>query len=231
MTGPCRKPCWEWSKKKLELGASDNLIAGSRYHNRKDLISFPDFGREDDVFQRRKRVQHPLLKGKSSLIQQVLRKDILLNYPYHDFGHVVDLMREAAIDPAVESIHINLYRVAYNSRIINALVNAAHNGKKVVAVIELYARFDEKNNIRVSNVLQEAGIQVGFGVTGLKVHSKLFLISRRQGVTTSRVAYIGTGNFHEQRAKVFCDFGYLTSDADLTQEVADLFSFFHVVFS
>ena len=153
------------------------------------------------------------MKGKSSLIQQVLRKDILLNYPYHDFGHVVDLMREAAIDPAVESIHINLYRVAYNSRIINALVNAAHNGKKVVAVIELYARFDEKNNIRVSNVLQEAGIQVGFGVTGLKVHSKLFLITRRQGVTTNGVAYIGTGNFHEQRAKVFCDFGYLTSDA------------------
>ncbi len=213
-------------KQKLELGASDNLIAGSRYHNRKDLISFPDFGREDAVFQRRKRVQHPLLKGKSSLIQQVLRKDILLNYPYHDFGHVVDLMREAAIDPAVESIHINLYRVAYNSRIINALVNAAHNGKKVVAVIELYARFDEKNNIRVSNVLQEAGIQVGFGVTGLKVHSKLFLITRRQGVTTNRLAYIGTGNFHEQRAKVFCDFGYLTSEASITQEVADLFSFF-----
>ena len=87
-----------------------------------------------------------------------------------------------------------------------------------MAVIELYARFDEKNNIRVSNVLQEAGIQVGFGVTGLKVHSKLFLITRRQGVTTNGVAYIGTGNFHEQRAKVFCDFGYLTSDADITQK-------------
>jgi len=217
---------FEVVKRKLELGTADNVISGSRYHNRKDLISFPDFGREDSIFKRRVRVQHPLLKGKSSMIEQILRKDILLNYPYHDFGHVVDLMREAAIDPAVETIHINLYRVAYNSRIINALVNAAHNGKQVYAVIELYARFDEKNNIRVSNVLQEAGIQVGFGVTGLKVHSKLFLITRRQGVTTNRVAYIGTGNLHEQRAKVFCDFGYLTSSESITQEVADLFSFF-----
>lgn len=220
------EPMLEVVKEKLGLHASDNVISGSRYCNRKDLISFPDFGREDAVFSRRKRIQHPLLEGKSSLIQQVLRKDILLNYPYHDFGHVVDLLREAAIDPAVESIHINLYRVSYNSRIINALVNAAHNGKQVNAVIELYARFDEKNNIRVSNLLQEAGINVGFGVTGLKVHSKLFLITRRHGVTTNRIAYIGTGNFHEQRAKVFCDFGYLTSDAGITQEVAELFSFF-----
>lgn len=213
-------------KKKLDLRKSDNVISGSRYHNRKDLISFPDFGRQDAVFSRRERIQHPLFEGKSSLIQQVLRKDILLNYPYHDFGHVVDLMREAAIDPAVESIDINLYRVAYNSRIINALINAAHNGKRVNVVIELYARFDEKNNIRISNMLQEAGIHVGFGVTGLKVHSKLFLITRKHGVTTNRLAYIGTGNFHEQRAKVFCDFGYLTSDAGITQEVAQLFSFF-----
>lgn len=213
-------------KKKLELRQSDNMISGSRYHNRKDLISFPDFGRQDAIFPRRERIQHPEFDGKSSLIQQVLRKDILLNYPYHDFGHVVDLMREAAIDPAVESIDINLYRVAYNSRIINALINAAHNGKRVNVVIELYARFDEKNNIRISNLLQEAGIHVGFGVTGLKVHSKLFLITRKHGMTTDRLAYIGTGNFHEQRAKVFCDFGYLTSDAGITQEVADLFSFF-----
>ena len=213
-------------KKKLDLRKSDNVISGSRYHNRKDLISFPDFGRQDAVFPRRERIEHPQFEGKSSLIQQVLRKDILLNYPYHDFGHVVDLMREAAIDPAVESIDINLYRVAYNSRIINALINAAHNGKRVNVVIELYARFDEKNNIRISNMLQEAGIHVGFGVTGLKVHSKLFLITRKHGVTTNRLAYIGTGNFHEQRAKVFCDFGYLTSDAGITQEVAQLFSFF-----
>ena len=147
---------------KTRVGGFRNLIAGSRYHNRKDLISFPDFGREDAVFQRRKRVQHPLLKGKSSLIQQVLRKDILLNYPYHDFGHVVDLMREAAIDPAVESIHINLYRVRTIAHHQRPGQRSAQRQKGRGGHYELYARFDEKNNIRVSNVLQEAG-SGGFG--------------------------------------------------------------------
>lgn len=211
---------------KLDLGESENIISGTRYHNRKDLMKFPDFGRSDLVFPKRKAHKHKYFQGKSSMLNQVVKRDVLLHYPYHNFGQVVDALREAAIDPTVERICINLYRVAHNSKIINALVNAAYNGKDVQVVIELAARFDERHNIKISNVLQEAGIQVEFGVTGLKVHSKMFLIDRKVEGKRQRIAYIGTGNFHEEMARVFSDFGLFTANADLTEEVAKLFSFF-----
>lgn len=211
---------------KLDLGESENIISGTRYHNRKDLMKFPDFGRNDLVFPKRKSLKHRSFQGKSSILHQVTKRDVLLHYPYHNFGQVVDTLREAAIDPTVKRICINLYRVAYNSKIINALVNAAYNGKKVQVVIELAARFDERHNIKISNVLQEAGIQVEFGVTGLKVHSKMFLIEREIEGETQRIAYIGTGNFHEDTARFFSDFGLFTADSALTDEVAKLFSFF-----
>lgn len=212
--------------KKLGLTHSKNVISGSRYHNRKDLMNFPNFGRDDLTFDRQAPLSHPALKGKSSLLKQVLKEDILLHFPYHTFGHIVDTLREAAIDPAVKEIQINLYRVAPHSKVINALVNAAYNGKKVHVVIELAARFDERQNIKISNELQEAGIAVGFGVSGLKVHSKLCLITREEGNVLRRIAYIGTGNFHEKSANVFSDFGLLTADPELTQEVHQLFGFF-----
>lgn len=211
---------------KLDLGESENIISGTRYHNRKDLMKFPDFGRGDLVFPKRKALKHRYFQGKSSMLNQVLKRDVLLHFPYHNFGQVVDALREAAIDPTVERICINLYRVAHNSKIINALVNAAYNGKEVQVVIELAARFDERHNIKISNVLQEAGIQVEFGVTGLKVHSKMFLIDRKVKGKRQRIAYIGTGNFHEDMARVFSDFGLFTANAELTEEVATLFSFF-----
>lgn len=214
-------------KKKLKLGKEEDvLIAGSRYHNRKDLMSFPDFGRKDLVFEKRSPKSHPRLRHRTSLIDQIVRKDILLHYPFQRFAYVVDILREAAMDPRVDSIRINLYRVAANSQVINALVNAARNGKTVQVVIELAARFDEKHNIQVSNVLQEAGAHVEFGVPGLKVHSKLFLITRRSGRQVEHVAHIGTGNFHEKTANVYGDLALLTSDPGITGEVERLFSFF-----
>lgn len=214
-------------KKKLKLGKEEDvLIAGSRYHNRKDLMRFPDFGRKDLVFEKRSPKSHPRLRHRTSLIDQIVRKDILLHYPYQRFAYVVDILREAAMDPRVDSIRINLYRVAANSQVINALVNAARNGKTVQVVIELAARFDEKHNIQVSNVLQEAGAHVEFGVPGLKVHSKLFLITRRSGRQLEHVAHIGTGNFHEKTANVYGDLALLTSDPGITGEVERLFSFF-----
>ena len=216
----------ELVKDKLDLADSENIIPASRYHNRKDLMKFPNFGRDDLVFPQQPPLQHHRFRHKSSLIAEVLKRDVMLHFPYDHFGQLVDFMREAAIDPLVEEIHINLYRVAHNSKIINALVNAAYNGKKVHAVIELAARFDEKQNIRVSNQLQEAGIRVEFGVPGLKVHSKLFLVNRRVDGKRQRIAYVGTGNFHEDSAKVFCDFGLFTADPDITKDVASLFSFF-----
>lgn len=217
----------DYIKRKLKLGKQEDvLIAGSRYHNRRDLMDFPDFGRTDLVFERRRPKPHARLRHRTSLLDQILRRDILLHYPFQRFAYVVDILREAAMDPRVESIRINLYRVAANSQIINALVNAARNGKAVQVVIELAARFDEKHNIQVSNVLQEAGAQVEFGVPGLKVHSKLFLITRRQGRQRDHIAHIGTGNFHEKTANVYGDLALLTSDPGITGEIERLFSFF-----
>lgn len=214
-------------KKKLKLGKEEEvLIAGSRYHNRRDLMKFPDFGRVDLIYRKQPPRSHPRLRHRTSLLDQVARRDILLHYPYQRFAYIVDILREAAMDPRVDRIHINLYRVASNSQVINALVNAARNGKFVQVVIELAARFDETHNIKVSNVLQEAGAQVEFGVPGLKVHSKLFLISRKSSRQQEYIAHIGTGNFHEKTAKIYGDMALLTSDPGITGEVERLFSFF-----
>ncbi|MGB1033193.1 MAG: phospholipase D-like domain-containing protein, partial [Flavobacteriales bacterium] len=191
--------------KKMGIKGSQELIPGNRYHNRKDLMSFPTFGRKDLCFEPMPPLKHKRLREKTTIIKEIQKRDILLHYPYQKFGYVVDLLREAAIDPDVRRIRINLYRVANNSQIINALVNAAKNGKKVTVVVELQARFDEENNINVSEVLQDAGVKVIFGVPGLKVHSKLILISKRVNGRTLRVAHIGTGNFHEKTATIYGD--------------------------
>ena len=213
-------------KRKLKLGDTENVIAGSRYHNRKDLMGFPDFGRKDLAYPPQPPVLHPDFAGKTSLLDAIRERDVLLHLPYHDFSQIVDILREAAIDPAVTHIRINLYRVASQSQVINALVNAARNGKHVQVVIELAARFDERHNIQVSKVLQEAGAHVEFGVAGLKVHAKLFLITRKRGRTQEQFAHIGTGNFHERNARVYTDHALLTADPSLTAEVERLFSFF-----
>ena len=164
-------------------------------------------------------------QGKTSIIREIKKRDVLLNYPYQTFGHVVDLLREAAIDPKVRRIRINLYRVAKDSSVMNALINAAKNGKKVTVVIELRA-FDERNNIKWSNKLQDNGIKVIFGVSGLKVHGKLILISLRDKKSAYRVAHVGTGNFHEKTARIYSDTSLLTCDRRITNEVKKVFDFF-----
>lgn len=211
-----------------KLGVIDeaNIIAGGRYHNRRDLMDFPDLDRPDLVHKRWTPLMHRHLRGKNSILDEVAKRDILLHYPYHAFSQLVDLMREAAIDPQVTSIRINLYRVAKNSHIINALTSAARNGKEVQVVIELQARFDERHNIKVTKDLQEAGIQVIFGVAGLKTHSKLILITRKEGRTQRQYAHVGTGNFNESSAGIFSDLSLLTADRRIAGEVSRLFQFF-----
>ena len=202
------------------------MIPGGRYHNKRDLMNFPDFGSKELCFPPQPPVPHPDLKGKTSIIREIKKRDVLLNYPYQTFEHVVDLLREAAIDPKVRRIRINLYRVAKDSSVMNALINAAKNGKKVTVVIELQARFDERNNIKWSNNLQDNGIKVIFGVSGLKVHSKLILISLRDKKSAYRVAHVGTGNFHEKTARIYSDTSLLTCDRRITNEVKKVFDFF-----
>lgn len=209
------------------LEAGENIIPGGRYHNFKDFMSFPDFGNSTFVYNKLEPLTHPAFEDTNkSMLKTILNKDVMITYPYQTFQHVINVLREAAIDPKVVSIKINLYRVASNSQIINALISAAKNGKKVTVVIELLARFDEKNNIEWSNYLEEHGVTVQFGVQNLKVHSKLFLIKRKTGNKIQTIAHIGTGNFHEKTAKIYTDVSLLTADAAITKEVEKVFKIF-----
>jgi len=212
--------------KALNFNEENSKIASGRYHNFRDFIGFPDIGAKNLRYKSLPPVEHPVLKNKNSLFEAIREEDVMLNYPYQSFNYVIDLLREAAIDPKVKSIRINLYRVASKSKVINALINAAKNGKKVVVVVELQARFDEENNIHWSNHLQEEGVQVIFGVPGLKVHSKLILIKRSENQKSKYYAHIGTGNFHEGTAKIYGDTSLLTADQAITKEVKKVFELF-----
>ncbi|MCH2198858.1 MAG: polyphosphate kinase 1 [Flavobacteriales bacterium] len=213
-------------QRKMKVKAKENIIPGGIYHNRKDLMSFPNFGRDDLVYRPFPPRPHADLVNKTSLITEIRKRDILLHYPYQRFTHFVDLLREAAIDPNVKAIKLNIYRVSNNSQVINALINAARNGKRVDVIIELQARFDEKHNIKVSEQLQDAGARVTFGVPGLKVHSKLALITRREGRKDVHYAHVGTGNFHGKTALIYGDTSLLTADQRIAGEVAKVFDFF-----
>ncbi len=212
--------------KKVKLDKEESLIPGGRYHNFKDFINFPNVGRPGLRYHIPHSIEHPRFKNQVSLFKVIREKDVLLSYPYQSFHHINDLLREASIDPKVQSIKITLYRAAKNSGIVNALINAVKNGKQVTAVVELQARFDEEANIYFANKLQEEGAKVIFGVQGLKVHSKLFVITRKENGKLVSYAHVGTGNFSEQTAKVYCDHSLLTADRRITDEVVKLFNFY-----
>jgi polyphosphate kinase len=211
--------------KKLSLGSNDVMIAGDRYHNFKDFMNFIDLD-ENLRYSRLAPVNHrDILPGKS-ILSVIRKKDVLLYFPYHPFDHLIDLLREASVDPNVTSVHITLYRLARNSSVINALINAARNGKKVTTVVELQARFDEEANILWGNKLLDEGVKVIYGVPGLKVHAKLCLITRQKNNVEHRFAAVGTGNFNEDTARVYTDHLLLTSDKKITNEVLKTFNFF-----
>ncbi len=209
----------------LELSRGDNIIHGGRYHNFKDFMSFPNIGSKSLEYRKVEPVRHKLLNPYGSTLDVMASKDLLLHFPYQPHSHLIDLLREAAIDPKVKSIKIALYRVAKKSRVINALVNAARNGKSVTVVVELRARFDEEANIRWSNILQREGIKLVFGIPGLKMHSKIILIEREGKDKTDYFAGVGTGNFNEDTMGVFSDVILLTADKRITREVDRVFEF------
>lgn len=213
----------EYLLQNLNLEYGVNTIAGGRYHNFKDFMSFPDFGRSEFVFDKLPPLNHPVLEGQRSLIKTILQKDVLMHYPYQRFDYIVDLLREAAIDPKVESIKINVYRVTKDSQILNALINAVSNGKKVTVFLELLARFDEENNLYWSNRLKENGAIVLHGGQDLKVHSKLLQIKRRTKEGVHFITHVGTGNFHENTAKIYGDLSLLTGHSEIGNEVAKVF--------
>ena len=212
--------------KKMKLEGEDKTVSGGRYHNHKDFMNFPEIGKKHHYYQSLAPIPHKDLMQRQSILKKLRKKDILLHYPYQSFSHFIDFLREAAIDPKVREIGITIYRLAENSKVVNALLNAIRNGKKVTVVIELQARFDEEANIFYSNKLQEEGAHVINGIPGLKIHCKLAWVQRKEKNGFRNYAYIGTGNFHEGTARVYADKGFLTADARIANDVANMFEFF-----
>jgi polyphosphate kinase len=214
--------------KKLHFGPDDVIIPSNRYHNFKDFMNFPDLEQKEFYYPPLVPIPHREIQQGRSILSAIKKKDILLYFPYHPFDYFIDLLREASLDPNVISIQITLYRLARNSSVINALLNAVRNGKSVTTVVELQARFDEEANILWGNKLLSEGVKVIYGVPGLKVHSKLCLITRVKNEVTQRYAAVGTGNFNEDTARVYTDHLLLTTNKKITNEVFKAFSFFSV---
>ena len=210
---------------KLKLDAEDTLMPGFRYHNRRDLVKFP--APDSLGYPRETPLPHPQLSGKRQSIFRVLQeRDLLLHLPYHSFSHFLDFLREASLDPLVKSIHLTQYRLARQSCVARALMNAAQNGKDVTVLIEPQARFDEKNNIEWANRYQEAGVKVILGVPGLKVHAKMCLVVRHEGAADRYYSAIGTGNFNEETSQFYTDHLLLTSHPGLGADILEAFRFF-----
>ncbi|GLP95214.1 polyphosphate kinase 1 [Paraferrimonas sedimenticola] len=209
----------------LGIENTSSLIPGGRYHNFRDFISFPNPGRKYLEYRKNPAIKTRQFEDFTTVFEAISHSDVLLYYPYHRFSYLTEFLRQAAFDPAVRKIKINLYRVARNSRIIASLIDAVQNGKQVEVVIELKARFDEEANIEWSKELSEAGIQLSFGISNLKVHSKLMLIERVEEGQPQLYAHVGTGNFHEKTAKIYTDFALFTKDPRVTEEVSQVFDF------
>ena len=211
---------------KMGIVNTDSVIPGGRYHNRRDYMSFPSLGRTDLTYA----PIHPLpvkgLTSEESLLKKIAEKDYLQFTPYHTFSNIIWFLREAALDPRVKSVKITIYRLAKNSQVVNSLINAVKNGKKVTVQIELQARFDEESNIRYAEQLKAEGVKLIFGVRGLKVHSKICVIEREEGKGIKRYGFISTGNFNESTAKVYTDYTLFTANQDILKEVNKVFNFF-----
>ena len=214
--------------KKLKITSNDSLIPGARYHQRRDYMDFPDLSRHDLLYKKNKPLNISNLNIEANLLMQISKKDFLMYTPYHSFSYLVALLRQSAIDPNVKSIKITLYRLSKNSNVISSLINAAKNGKKVLVQIELQARFDEENNIRIAEMLKLAGVELIFGVKGLKVHSKICLIERRDNNKKKFYGFISTGNFNESTAKVYTDYTLFTSNQGILKDVSKVFEFLKV---
>lgn len=212
--------------KRLSLTGKDNLIPGGRIHNFKDFMNFPEaIFPQPEITHRNKPFVHPLLLQPRRLMKVLDRRDVMLHLPYHSFDSVLDLLRESAIDPFVQSIKITCYRLAKDSKLINALINAVRNGKQVTVVLELRARFDEEANLMWKTRLEEEGVLVILGLPEYKVHAKICLIKKREMGKTKLYGFISTGNFNENTARYYGDHCLLTANRKILNEVAHVFSF------
>lgn len=217
-------PLLEYLIKRLNLSKKDNLIPGGRIHNFKDFMNFPA-----SVFAnlqpRPGAFVHPLLKQPCRIMEVMDKRDVMLNFPYHSFDSVIDLLREAAIDPFVQSIKITAYRLAKDSKVVNALINAVRNGKQVTVMLELRARFDEEANLQWKTRLEEEGVKVVLGLPNMKVHAKVCIIKKREFNKTRQYGFVSTGNFNENTAQYYGDFCLLTTNRNILADINRIFTF------
>ncbi|HMB90446.1 MAG TPA: polyphosphate kinase 1, partial [Rhodothermales bacterium] len=205
--------------------AEEDVIEGWRYHNLNDFFSFPRFGKDDLTYEAMPPLPHPELDALPSIMASIREHDRLLHFPYQSFDYVIRFLEEAAEDPDVEGLWITLYRIADDSAVAKALVRAAEQGKQVTAFVEAKARFDEATNLRWAERMEDAGVNVLYSMPGIKVHTKLALVARREDDECCYYAYLGTGNFNEKTARVYSDLALLTADQRLGEEVRKVFAF------
>lgn len=216
----------EFLMKKMEIDNTDSVIPGGRYHNRRDYMSFPSLGKTQLLYKPTPPLPIKDFSYEGSILKQIAQRDYLQFAPYHSFSYVIRFLREAALDPNVKTIKITIYRLAKNSQVVNSLINAVKNGKKVTVQIELQARFDEEANIQYAEQMQAEGINLIFGVRGLKVHSKICVIEREENHKIKRYGFISTGNFNESTAKIYTDYTLFTANQHILKEVNWVFDFF-----
>lgn len=212
-------------KERLNVTSNQGLISGGRYHSFKDFIEFPSLDDKSLEYDKLPALEHHNFTRFNNAFLAIKVHDILLHYPYHKFSYFTEWLRQAAYDPKVEKIQVSLYRVAKKSRVVDSLIEAVKNGKKVFVNIELRARFDEEANLHWAETLSNAGAQVSFGIPNLKVHAKICLISRREHNELVHYVHVGTGNFHEKNAKIYTDFSLFTCNTDISNEVEKVFEF------
>lgn len=204
--------------------SKQSFIPGGRYHNFKDFMDFPKLPKPDLYYDSLPPIPVPALDKAKVMFDAISERDFILHHPYQSFDYVIRLLRESAIDPFVFEIRITLYRVAKHSNVVNALINAVKNGKKVIVFMELQARFDEESNIYWTNKLQEAGAKVFFGKPGQKIHSKICIIFRKEDNRIAHYAHLSTGNYNAVTSRLYCDHGLLTKDKRLTSEIVRIFN-------
>ena len=206
---------------------TDDLVLGGRYNNLQDLIKLPNPRGKELEQQVPSPMRVPFLDEMGSVFRAVTKRDILLHFPYQSFDYLIRFLMEAAFDPKVDEIKITQYRVAENSAVINTLISAAQNGKKVTVFVELKARFDEENNMSTAERMEQAGIRIIYSIPGLKVHAKVAVILRKDtedGCKRRDFAYLSTGNFNEKTARIYSDMALLTSNAELITDINKVFA-------
>ncbi len=213
----------EYLIRRLNLNRKSNIIPGGRIHNFRHFMDFPDVFSDKSL--RNTSFIHPALASASRVTDIINKHDVMLHFPYHSFNAVIDLLREAAMDPDVNSIKLTAYRLAGNSKVINALINAARNGKEVVVMLELKARFDEEANIEWKSILEEEGVKVLLGVPKMKIHAKLCIIKKRVKNKTIQYGFVSTGNLNEKTAKVYGDHCLLTSNRNVMADINRIFRY------